>query len=167
MAGSVLYGGAIDNCKLNPDLDSYGSGEVLDMIVHIDNDTDYNVTSIISSKPLQLCICEHIYCYNPEHNFQCTVYPGETFQVFIAQTIPSRVVNIGDQVINPGHLSDSQHLLNNMCTKLNYTALSLSQHVNLELFAEGSPCSGDTITLSLGISVYINQTYLHGFQSCV
>ena len=38
-AGSVLYGGAIDNCKLTHGLDSYNSGEVFDMIVH-NNDTD-------------------------------------------------------------------------------------------------------------------------------
>ena len=37
-AGSVLYGGVIDNCKLTYGLDSYSSGEVFDMIVHIDND---------------------------------------------------------------------------------------------------------------------------------
>ena len=34
VAGSVLYGGAIDNCKLTHGLDSYNSGEVFDMIVH-------------------------------------------------------------------------------------------------------------------------------------
>ena len=38
-AGSVLYSGAIDNCKLNHGLDSYASGEVFDMMVH-NNDTD-------------------------------------------------------------------------------------------------------------------------------
>ena len=47
-AGSVLYGGAIDNCKLTG-LDSYSSGEVFDMIVHIEDGNDYNTTSKISS----------------------------------------------------------------------------------------------------------------------
>ena len=40
-AGSVLYGGAIDNCKLTYGLDSHSSSEVFDMIVY-NNDTDYN-----------------------------------------------------------------------------------------------------------------------------
>ena len=38
-AGSVLYGGAIDNCKLTHGLDSHSSGKVFDMIVHNNNTT--------------------------------------------------------------------------------------------------------------------------------
>ena len=57
-AGSILYGGAIDNCKLT-DLDSHSSGRVFDMIVHINDDTDYNTTSNISSDPIQICPCEN------------------------------------------------------------------------------------------------------------
>ena len=36
VAGSVLYGGAIDHCKVTGQ-ESYSSGEVFDMLVHIDN----------------------------------------------------------------------------------------------------------------------------------
>ena len=59
VAGSVLYGGAIDNCKLTHDLDSHNSGEVFDMIVY-NNDTDYKKTSNFSSDPLQLCLYVNI-----------------------------------------------------------------------------------------------------------
>ena len=52
IAGSVLYAGAIDHCKLTG-LDSYNSGEVFDKIVH-NCDTDNNTTSNISSDPLQI-----------------------------------------------------------------------------------------------------------------
>ena len=47
VVGSVLFGGAVDNCKLIDfnDLGSYSSGEVFDMLVH-NSDTDYNMTSI-------------------------------------------------------------------------------------------------------------------------
>ena len=38
-AGSVLYGGAVDNCKLN-DQKSSSSGEVFDKILHIEDDND-------------------------------------------------------------------------------------------------------------------------------
>ena len=55
-AGSVLYGGAIDNCKLI-DLDSYSSGEVFDMIVNID-DNDYIASPEISSDPIRICLCK-------------------------------------------------------------------------------------------------------------
>ena len=54
IAGSVLFGGTIDNCKLTHGLDSYSSGKVFDMLVH-NNDTDYNTTSNISSDPLLIC----------------------------------------------------------------------------------------------------------------
>ena len=34
VAGSVLYGGVIDHCKLTHGLDLHSSGEVFDMLVH-------------------------------------------------------------------------------------------------------------------------------------
>ena len=49
-AGSVLYGGAIDNC----DLDSYDSSEVFDKVVHYEAD---NTASSISSDPFLVCLC--------------------------------------------------------------------------------------------------------------
>ena len=55
--GSVLYGGAVDNCRLTG-LDFNSSGKVFDMIVH-NNDTDDNTTSNISSYPLSMCICKN------------------------------------------------------------------------------------------------------------
>ena len=51
--GSVLYGGAIDNCILTG-LDSNSSGRVFDMIVH-NNNTHDNTTLNISSYPLHIC----------------------------------------------------------------------------------------------------------------
>ena len=188
IAGSVLYGGAIDNCKLTHGLDSYSSREVFDMIVHIDNDTDYNLISNISSDPLQICPCENnlpdcngSWYYNG-YSFPCTVYPGETFQISVVAvgqrdgTVPSTVISIIHQGLYPGHLPDSQHLqqASNTCTKLNYTVFSLSPQVDIELHAEGSPCSVLVETnTTLGISVHLHQTCPPGFnlseseKSCV
>ena len=45
--GSVLFGGATDNYKLTS-LDSYSSGDIFDMLVHIENN---NTTSSVSSYP--------------------------------------------------------------------------------------------------------------------
>ena len=184
IAVSVLYGGAIDNCKLTHELDSYNSGEVFDMIVH-NNDTDYSTTSSISSDPLKICLCEHNLpdCSENVYIMPHTVYPGETFQVSVVAvgqrhgTVSSTVVSIIDRGFHPGHLLDSQHLqqANNNCTKLNYTVLSLSQYVEIDLHPDGSPCSvvfaADTNTLD--ISVSLNQTCPPGFnlseveKSCV
>ena len=147
----MLYGGAIDNCKLTHGLDSHNSGEVFDMMVHND-DTDYNSTSNISSDPLQICQCKHNLpdCSENKYRMPRIVYPGETFQVSVVAvgqrhgTVPSQVVSIIDQGgYNPGHLPNSQHLqqANNMCTKLNYAVLSLSECVVIYLLADNSLCS--------------------------
>ena len=155
-AGSVLYGGAIDNCKLTHGLDSYSSGKVFDMLVH-NNDTDYNTSSNISSNPLRICLCENYFPSCPElgsrnqYNFPCTVYPGETFQVSVVAvgqrngTVPSTVISSIDQGLLPGiKLQDYQYLqqASRTCTQLNYTVLSRAQtqQVDIGLDAEGSPC---------------------------
>ena len=60
-AGSVLYGGAIDNCELTG-LNLHNSGKVFDMLVHYEDD---NTTSSISSDPFRICLCED---NNPNHH---------------------------------------------------------------------------------------------------
>ena len=82
-AGSMLYGGAIDNCILTG-LDSNSSGKVFDMIVH-NNDSDDNTTSTISSDPLRICLCENNLpdCDDYKYHFARTVYLGETFHVSV------------------------------------------------------------------------------------
>ena len=174
VAGSVLYGGAIDNCILTG-MDSHSSGKVFDMIVH-NNDTDDNTTSNISSYRLGICICKNNRPDSSEnvlYHFPHTVYPGETFQLSVVAvgqrngTVPSRVISRIDQSY-PGHLPDSQHLqqANNTCTKLNYTVLSLSQYVIIELNPEGSLCSAFTETgTTLPVLVYLHQNCPPGFNS--
>ena len=179
-AGSVLYGGVIDNCKLTHGLDSYSSGEVFDMIVY-DYDSYYKTTSNISTDPIQICPCENNLpdCIK-EHHVPHSVYPGETFQVSVVAvgqrngTVPSEVISDIDQSVNPGLLSDSQYLqkTKNTCTNLNYTVFSLSEFVRIGLFTAPSSCSGYG-DYTLLISVKLNQTCPPGFniskskQSCV
>ena len=74
-AGSVLYGGAIDNCKLMGH-NSYSSGKVFDLLVHIDDD---NTNSTISSFPLRICHCKGDHPDCSAFPIDCSVYPGETF----------------------------------------------------------------------------------------
>ena len=152
-AGSVLYGGAIDNCKLIG-LDSYSSGEVFNMLVHIEDDIDYSTTSKISSEPLSICPCTNNVpqCSGSKYyRIPHSVYPGETFQISVVAagqrggTVTSTVRgtarnnSINFRIVN---LFDYQYLqqANNTCTKLNYTVFSLSQKVKLKLNLEGSPC---------------------------
>ena len=158
-----VHGGVVDNCKLTG-LDLYSSGEVFNKIVHIEDDIDYNTTSNISSDPLKICPCEnnHPNCSMPI-NF--AVYPGETFQVSVVTlgqrngTVTSTVSGV--VYFGSGELKDSQYLqqTNNSCTKLNYTVYSLSQSVEIEMHAEGSPCSSYKV---LGVS--LDQTCPLGFK---
>ena len=182
-AGSVLYGGAVDNCKLI-DLDSYSSGEVFDMVFHVD-DTNYNTTSRVSSDPLRICPCVNNL---PECGglvvFQ-NIYPGETVHVSAIALgqrngpVPSTVrsknflgklmsnfsrvlwVNLG-----PADLLDTQYLqpTKNICTKLNYTVLSLSHYVGITLHAEGTPCSVYDYKQLPSIFFNLTQTCPPGFK---
>ena len=75
-AGSVLYGGAIDNCKLTG-LDSHSSGKAFDVPVH-SNDTDYNAISCISSDAVQISLCKNNLpkCGMPQYELPRMVHPG-------------------------------------------------------------------------------------------
>ena len=180
-AGSVLYGGAIDYCKLSG-LESNNSGKVFDMIVHIEDDTDYSPSSFISSDPLYICPCEHNLqnCNRSQYYVPYTVYPGETWQLSVVVAgqrdgaLPGAVsskVSKTRNTANPGNLQGYQYLqqANKTCTKLNYTMFSLSPSVNIVLQAADSSC----YEFTLDISVKINQTCPPGFnisesaRSCV
>ena len=180
-AGSVLYGGVIDNCKLSG-LESNSSGKVFDMIVHIEDDTDYNPSSFISSDPLYICPCEHNLqnCNKSQYYVPYSVYPGETWQVSVVVAgqrdgaLPGAVsskVSKTRNTASPGNLQGYQYLqqVNKTCTKLDYTVFSLSPSVNIVLQAADSSC----YEFTLDIAVKINQTCPPGFnisesaRSCV
>ena len=137
-AGSVLYGGAIDDCKLTG-LESYSSGQVFDMLVHIEND---NTNSSISSEPFRICPCEnnHPDCSKSDKSY--SVYPSETFQISVVTvgqrngTVPKRVRGhfTGGYSSTPlGNLHTLQYLQAtfNTCTILNYTVFSLLDNIHL------------------------------------
>ena len=100
-AGSVLYGGAIDHCKLTHGLDSHSSGEVFDMIVH-NKDSEYTTTSNISSDPILICPCENNLPNCSKQLVSHTVYPGETFHVSVV-AVGQRNGKISSEVINDIH----------------------------------------------------------------
>ena len=182
IAGSVLYGGAIDHCKLTG-LDSHSSGEVFDMVFR-NTDTDYYATSNISSDPFRICLCESnlTYCSKSQYDvIPITAYPGEAFQVSVVAvgqrdgTVPSTVRSIIQQleggfltsgVSNNSWLQESQYLqqANNTCTTLNYNVFSLSENVIILLKAEGNPCSKLEYAFTLFINVNLTQTCPPGFN---
>ena len=159
-AGSVLYGDAIDNCKLT-DQDTYNSGKVFDKLVHYEiNNTGSNV----SSDPFRICPCENNYPDCKKSRKILSVYPGETFQISVVAVgqrngiVPSAVRSHVDK----GRLESSQYIqqTTKACTAFNYTVFS-HQDVSLELYADG-PCS--TISDKLYLQLKISQSCPPGFS---
>ena len=151
-AGSVLYGGAIDNCGLEVDY----SGKLFDKVVHYEAN---NTTSSISSDPFRICLCNLNNCPNCSQSMKTlSAYPGETFQVSVVTVgqrngiVPAAVRSDMDK----GRLANSQYIqqTTKMCTTLNYTVFS-QEDVSLELYPEG-PCSTVSTKLFLKLSILQN-----------
>ena len=163
-AGSVLFGGAIDNCKLTG-LDSYSSGDIFDILVDIETD---NTTSSISSRPLSICPCENNHTECNKSSITRSVYRGETFEVTVIGfgqrngTVSAQIRSLL-KAVDTSHLNSIQYnqKTNTSCTTLNYTMFSPSNLVLLEMYADG-PCStfGDNLIVQLNI----NQTCPPGFN---
>ena len=151
-AGSVLYGGTVDNCQLHG-LDSNSSGEAFNMLAQYEDD---NKTSTISSDPFHICLCKNNHPNCSRSDKTISVYPGETFQVSVVAVgqrdgiVPAAIATRVDR----GRLLHSQYIQQTakMCTTLNYTVFS-QQDVTLDLYPEGL-CSSisDTLLLHLSIS---------------
>ena len=175
-AGSVLYGGAIDYCKLTG-LESYNSGEVFDMLVHIENDS---TNSSISSYPYRICPCVNNHPDCSKSNKSYMLYPGETFHVSVVAvgqrngttpaTVRGRLAYNYYSSTPIGNLHPLQYLQATLstCTILNYTVFTLSYGVYLQLYAD-DPCS----TFSMNLYLHLKQTCPPGFylseteRSCV
>ena len=182
-AGSVLYGGAIENCKLTG-LESYSSAEVFDKIFHSEDDNDYNTASNISSDPFRICRCENNLpdCSKSQYDaILVTAYPGETFHVSVASvgqrdgTVSSTVRSIVLQTqgeflshaaANDSWLLESQYLqsVSSTCTNLNYTMFSLSPYVDIVLQAEGNACLKVEFAYTLLVGMNVTQNCPPGFN---
>ena len=176
-AGSVLYGGALalHHCELTG-LNTRNPSKVFDMLVHIEDD---NTNSIIYPDRFHISPCENNHPNCSKSGISRTVYPGETFTVSViasAATQGNRTVPVTVrsriQHAHDGNLQGHQYTqqTQNTCTPLDYTVLSPSRHVLLELYGDG-PCAafGDVMRLNLTV----NHTCLPGFslstsnKSCV
>ena len=123
IAGSVLYGSAIDNCKL-AGLDSHNSSEVFDMLFQYEDD---NTTSSVSSDPFCVCICENNHPDCSKSSEVLSIYPGESYQVSVVAVgqrngmVPANVTSV-----NECNLLCSQTIqsTSKTCTTLNYTVSS-------------------------------------------
>ena len=183
VAGNVLFGGVVDNCQLTGLYSNDSSGEVFDMLVNTDDNTNSN----ISSNPFHVCRCENNLpnCSESSYDVPHTVYPGETFQVSVVAvgqrhgTVPTTVRSNIHMQTSTSDLLYSQYVqkVNRNCTKLNFTVFSLSTSMTVELRADNSlyvqsfQCF--PYEYMLVITVNLNQTCPPGFniseleKSCV
>ena len=174
-AGSVLYGGTIDNCKLTG-LNTYNSSKVFDMLFH-NNDTNYRTISKISSDPFHICQCKNNLPDCGETRYgPITAYLGETFQVpvvavgqrkgTVSSTVRGTVKTDSITDSKSVNLLDYQYLqqTHNACTKLNYTVFSLSWKVQIQLHPEGSPCLKNIQGSIFLVELNLNQTCPPGFE---
>ena len=183
VAGNVLFGGVVDNCKLTGLYSNDSSGEVFDMLANTDDNTNSN----ISSNPFHVCRCENNLpnCSESSYDVPHTVYPGETFQVSVVAvgqrhgTVPTTVRSNIHMQTSTSDLLYSQYVqkVNRNCTKLNFTVFSLSPSMTVELLADNSlyvqsfQCF--PYEYMLVITVSLNQTCPPGFniseleKSCV
>ena len=165
-AGSVLYGGAIDNCTLTG-LHSYSSGDVFDMLFHIENNSR---NSSISSDPFHICPCKGN-IPSCSRSVRYTVYPGETFHVSLIafgqrNGIAPSAVRSRFNHLAAGFLQGFQYTqeTKSTCTKLSYTVFSLYKYqynVQLKLYADG-PCTPFNNELVLQLD--LNETCPPGFN---
>ena len=163
-AGSDLYGGAIDNCKVTS-LDSHSSGKLFDMLVHIENN---DANSSISSLPFQVHHCENNYPDYSQSTVQYEVYPGETFFVSVGASGQRNGTVIGSYIrsyISSGDLQNFQYIqeAKKICTTFNYTVFSRPNVWSplIYLYANG-PCS--TFSNKLKLDVTLKQNCPPGFD---
>ena len=150
-AGTVLYGGTIDNCTVSG-LDSHNSSEVFDMLFQYEAD---NTTSSVSSDSFRVCLCENNHPNCSKKRKTLSVYPSETVQVSVVTVgqrdgiVPAKVrsrVGRGTELLSSQYIQQT----NKMCTTLNYTVFSQQRVPQLELFVD-CLCStfGDKVVLEL------------------
>ena len=164
IAGRILYGGGLDTCVLPVIQDGsiiYIALKPLNFIksnVSINNSNNYN-TSIVSSDPLQVCICEFDFL-RCDRTDRMTVRGKElTLQaVIVGQAMgasPSNVRISLDGATQLGSPSQRIQRTGKTCTNITYTLFSEESTTLMTLFPDNGPCRDIGIGRTL-----INVTFL-------
>ena len=135
-AGSDLYGGSVDSCRLLltwPDIKVYSrnhfvtSKDVFNKVFHVTPKSD-TLHSIISSNPYRVCHCSGSRPICMRISISRRVYPGETFTtmaVVVGQrngAVPGDVIaTLTNETLYLGPFQDSQTIRKSQCNQLNYT----------------------------------------------
>ena len=164
MAGSVIFGGEIDETVLNIRFhyfhaDIYPTiGDLFHYLINVNID-DTNNGSIVSSTPNRVCGCINGQpdCSDPQSAYDVSVYPGQTVKVSLVAvgqrngTVPSTIT--AQYVSDDGATFrdfQSTQTSNPTCTELYYTIFSQKETEVIELYAEGT-CGAEGIPLSVNV----------------
>ena len=170
MRGSVLYGGLLDRCTVSPMADIYNNSIYTTTTSHtVDGFTYFlkegglslqNVTDEIASDAVRIC-----FCYNTTYNCSSkqpniTVQKSKEFILTVVavdqvnRTLDAYIRSILAEGSSLGEGQQLQHV-SKQCTNLMFNISSLNSSVQLNLYADQSPCR--TLGLSF-LSVKINFT---------
>ena len=149
IAGRILYGGGLDTCVLPVIQDGsiiYNALKPLNFIksnASINDSNNYN-TSIVSSDPLQVCICEFDFL-RCDRTDRMTVRGKElTLQaVIVGQAmgaIPSDIRISLDGATQLGSPSQRIQRTGKTCTNITYTLFSEESTTLMILFPDNGPC---------------------------
>ena len=169
--GTILYGGLLDRCTVNPQATVYN--KVFHSINHVDpiyaisyfqhesghgmNLTD-TVTEGIASDALRICFCQRNKPLNCDYKPPAfNAVKGKEFRIAIAvvdQVNQSRYQSFtiaSDIHGNKGTLENGKHIITQNraeCTPLNLMIRSSDESVELDLYIENSPCRGAGLSVS-------------------
>ena len=124
-AGSVLYGGSIDECII-VSRTRQNSTFILDTIVEIGPHS--NKTSLISSPPTSLCVCDNgsIFCGNDAFT-RVDIFPGDTFIISVIAKgqrdgiAPATIYTRSALQLSP---EDEIHRVGKECTDLMFSSVT-------------------------------------------
>ncbi len=145
-AGNAIYGGVIDRCFFLPTADiiiARRSSQIFDQMFTFQGSE--NDTSLISSDPSRICICNHTKPMCEASNPNVTLFPGQMYEIY-AIAIGQRNGNSPGVVfggflrdrskgVEPAALqpSETTQQVGQNCTKLGYTILSTQLNTELQL----------------------------------
>ena len=168
-AGSILYGGQLGRCKLylgGGTIDNCGnrvggdySENAIDTFHEISTivDTDdSNVTSYISSDPIQICRCDEENSFDCSSEIDIKTIRGKQFPLMVVTVgqnkgiVPSSVRTSLDNGVK---ISPSQRIQDTkkVCTRISYRLSSETDTAKLVLFPDG-PCR-DTGNARLKVNI--------------
>ena len=136
-AGSVLFGGDIDNCIPHPNNQFFFSPNASRLI--FDTVFNYtlqvgNSTSVISSDPFKVCICNGDMAVCLQHNYSTFVVPGDTISlplVLVGEQDGFSTGILFIQPLNSSHLSSQATLQTTASYCQNITFLVTLANTNI------------------------------------